>query len=183
MKKTLMLTAVLGAGLLSFGSASAGSVTYSGNTATDADGTFARPGGVCDPCAYDAQEFTVDLDGLYDFDALYTDGMDGYIFVYEGSFDPGAPGDFIAGDDDGPTGADSSQILGLSLTAGTSYFLVTTAFDDVPTSFGNPTGAFTNTISGDGNITLGGAPVPVPAALWLLGSALIGLGAARRRKA
>ncbi len=44
---------------------------YGGDTATSANGTFANPNGVCDPCAYDVQEFTVDTDGLYSIDAFY----------------------------------------------------------------------------------------------------------------
>ena len=190
MKKTLMLTAVLGAGLLSVGSASAATAVYSGDTSTSPDGFFANPLTSCAVCAYDVQEFSVDASGLYDIDAFYPGddsqdlNLDGYLILYEGAFDPADAGTgIIASDDDGPGGQNTSQILGASLTAGTSYFLVTTAFSETPTSFGQPSGPFENTISGDGNITLGGAPIPVPAALWLFGSALIGLGAARRRKA
>ncbi len=189
MKKILMLTAALGVGFLAIGSASAGTVSYSGDTAGTPDGFFANPNGVCDPCAYDVQEFNVDADGLYTIDAFYpgdTDAdanMDGYLLLYLDSFDSLSPGDSIALDDDGPGGSNTSQIANVALTAGNSYFLVTTAFDDVPTSFGQPSGAFENTISGLGNISLGGATVvPEPGLLWLLGAALIGLGVTRRRK-
>ena len=189
MKKAIMLTATLGAGLLAFGSASAGTASYAGDLSSDADGTFQNPlSSACAICAYDVQEFTVDTDGLYIIDAFYPGdasldlNMDGYLILYEGGFDPmDASTGIIASDDDGPAGSTTSQILDVALTAGTTYFLVTTAFDDVPTSFGQPTGPFENTISGPGEIDLVTAPVPVPAAVWLLGSALIGLGAARRK--
>ena len=189
MKKAIMLTATLGAGLLAFGSASAGTASYAGDLSTDPDGTFQNPlSSTCAVCAYDVQEFTVDTDGLYTIDAFYPGdssldlNMDGYLILYEGGFDPmDASSGIIGSDDDGPAGSTTSQILDIALTAGTTYFLVTTAFDDIPTSFGQPTGPFENTISGPGEITLVGSPVPVPAAVWLLGSALLGLGAARRK--
>ncbi|MEM9055992.1 MAG: VPLPA-CTERM sorting domain-containing protein [Pseudomonadota bacterium] len=188
MKNRAMLAGTLAAGLLAFGTASA-SATYSGDTSLDADGIWDNPLTVaCAACAFDVQEFTVDADGLYTIDAFYPgdaandENLDGYLILYEGSFDPldGSTG-IIADDDDGPGGPTTSQIADVSLTAGTSYFLVTTAFSDAPTTFGQPAGVFENTIAGDGNVTLVGAPIPAPAALWLLGSALIGLGAARRK--
>lgn len=45
----------------------------------------------------------------------------------------------------------------------------------------NQLGAFT--LGLDGSLTYSTAPVPVPAAVWLMGSALAGLGVMRRRKA
>ena len=39
------------------------------------------------------------------------------------------------------------------------------------------------TLGVDGSLTYSTAPVPVPAAVWLMGSALAGLGVMRRRKA
>lgn len=184
-----MLTATLGVGLLAFGNASA-SASYSG-VLDGSSPTFQNPlSGTCASCAYDVQAFTVDTDGLYTIDAFYPgdtgldENLDGYLILYADGFDPmDAATGIIGSDDDGPGGSNTSQILDIALTAGTTYFLVTTSFDDAPTSFGQNLGPFENTIAGAGNVTLVGAPIPVPAAVWLLGSALIGLGATRRKAA
>ncbi len=135
-------------------------------------------------CNYDVLEFTVDETGLYNVDAFYPGdvdldlNLDGFIAIFEGSFDPAGDGaGAIASDDDGPGGSNTSQILDLSLTAGTTYFLVVTSFSDVPTSFGQPNGAWEATFDGPGKVTA----VPVPAAIWFMMSGLIGLFAAKRR--
>ena len=136
-------------------------------------------------CNYDALAFTVTADGMYDFDAFYAGdtsldlNLDGILEIYDDSFDPLSPGaGSIAFDDDGPGGSNTSQILDVSLTTGTTYFLVVSSFSDAPTSFGQPNGEWEVTISGPGKVQV----VPVPAALWLLGSASRGMGVLRRRR-
>ena len=68
-----------------------------------------------------------------------------------------------------------------TLTAGTTYVLVQSTFTDVPNSFGQPEGPYDMTITGPGAISVVGAPVPLPAAAWLMISGLLGLAALRRR--
>ncbi|MEL7448260.1 MAG: choice-of-anchor D domain-containing protein [Pseudomonadota bacterium] len=152
---------MLVAGLLTTSLATADSISYSGDLELDPDGVFANPlSSVCTSCPYDVQGFVVDTDGLYTIDAFYPgdtsidENMDGYLILFEGNFDPLNPVNIVASDDDGPGGSNTSQILDVSLSSGQSYFLVTTAFDDAPTSFGQPTGPFENTISGPGGIVL-----------------------------
>ena len=147
----------------------------------DGCGSFSATG-----CNYDVVQFSVSVDGAYDFDAFY-DGdtsldlnLDGILEIYEGSFDPLSPGlGSIAFDDDGPGGSNTSQILGLGLTAGTTYFAVISSFSDIPTSFGQPNGPWELTIEGPGDVSV----IPIPAAGWLMISALAGLGLWRRRSA
>jgi hypothetical protein len=55
-----------------------------------------------------------------------------------------------------------------------------------PTQFGNATGAATWALSASGDLVYsvpGAAPVPLPAAMWLFGSGLLGLAGISRRKA
>ena len=78
---------------------------------------------------YGVQEFTVDTSGQYSINTEW-DGFDGYLYLFDSpfmEFDSNA----IASDDDfGGTGA--SQIDGISLNAGQSYYLVGTTFDPMP---------------------------------------------------
>ena len=143
-------------------------------------------------CAFESIQFTVDADGAYTLTTLYAgdttldENLDGYIYVYENSFDSTDNGvSAIASDDDysgdfGCVGPNCSQVM-VGLTAGTSYFLVITSFDDAPSSFGQNEGPWEIVgADGPGNVTFK-APVPVPGALLLMASGLLGLGAARRK--
>ncbi len=115
-----------------------------------ADGTCCSGLG---PVSYDVYgPFTVDITGLYTVDSDQDGGSwDGYIFMYETCFDPlDQTTNFVAGDDDGPGGVGTSQILDINLTAGTEYYLITTGFA------AGDFGAFTNTITGVGTATCGG---------------------------
>lgn len=101
---------------------------------------------------YHVQEFTVSASGAYDLTSVQDGGADGFLLLYANNFDPNDPlTNCQAGSDDGVGGVGTSDILGENLTAGTSYFLVTTAF--VP----GEESTFTNTISGGGNVILAGA--------------------------
>lgn len=113
------------------------------------------------PVLGDVQPFTVDTDGPYDFSS--TQDYDGYIHIYEIEFDPtDALLNCVIGDDDGPGGIGTSEVLGVDLQAGVQYFAVTSAFE------AGDEGTFTNTIGGVGTVTLGegdGEPLPPPPAV------------------
>ena len=171
--------------------AMADTVSYTGNTETSADGSYMRANAFftaidVDTVLYSVQAFSVGADGLYDITSvqgLDSNGIqfDGFAFIYSDIFNPLDPlSNGVAADDDGGGGAGTSDMLGVSLTAGTQYYFVMSAFDPAVTSFGSGAGPFENTISGPGDVLLGPI-VPVPAAIWLMVSGLIGLGAMRRR--
>lgn len=173
------------------GAAFADSVTYTGNTETSADGSWMRPDAdftMIDTgtVLYSVQSFNVTADGLYDITSIQgldSNGaqFDGFIFLYASSFDPvDQLSNGVAGDDDGAGGTGTSDLLDVNLSAGTTYFLVTSAFDPGSTAFGSGSGPFSNTIEGPGDVLLDGAPVPLPAALWLMLSAVAGLRLIRR---
>jgi uncharacterized repeat protein (TIGR01451 family) len=132
-------------------------VNYS-NTTVGAP-TWSRPFADCSGLSglgvgvgYHVQEFTVSASGAYDLTSAQDGGADGFLLLYANSFDPNDQlTNCQAGSDDGVGGIGTSEILGENLTAGTSYFLVTTAFEPGEES------TFTNTISGGGNVILAGA--------------------------
>lgn len=122
---------------------------------------------------YEVIPFFVSANGLYNISHIQ-DNWDGFVFLYEDSFDPSLPlVNGIAGDDDGNGGIGTSD-FSASLTAGTQYYLVTTGFDN--TEFGTYTGTISSTA---GIATIG--LIPEPSSLSLLAAA--GLFAARRRRA
>ena len=164
MKKSFAIVALAGAAAF----AGAQGFSYSGDTAAAPDGSWDRPIGGAGPISglgpvnYDVESFIATVTGT--FDLFSVQQYDGYLHVYEGSFDPlDQLANLIAGNDDGAGGIGTSDILGLSLTAGTEYFIVTSGFQ------AGDAGAFTNTL------------VPAPGAAALLGMG--GLFAARRRRA
>ena len=177
--KTAGLT-VAGATCLALSTAApslAGSLSYSGTTVGQP--TWNRPlsgnpptslSGVGTATRYSVFEFFVDTSGAYNFLSVATNpaNWDNYTFLYQNSFNPLAPlTNVLRGNDDFPD-VGQSGFNGVSLTAGVNYFLVTTGFGNTST------GAFTNTITGPGNI----AAVPTPALL----PGLIGMGVAALRK-
>ncbi|MFK7960689.1 MAG: hypothetical protein AB8G96_09185 [Phycisphaerales bacterium] len=191
--KKLGLIGLVSAGVIA-AAATADVVTFGGVLA-DGDATWTGTGNGTENF-FEVMEFTVDADGEYGFysfypgDASLDENMDGFIRIFEGSFDPtGDPALNIASDDDysdgdiaildpfddDAVGANASGTTAV-LTAGTTYFMVQTTFTDVPTSFGQPTGAYESTIVGDGTITL----IPAPAAIAFFG--LAGLAGMRRRR-
>ena len=172
------------------GFAFADTVMYTGNTETSADGQWMRPDATfssiyVDTVLYSVQTFTVSASGMYDITSIQGldsqgDQYDGFIFLYANNFDPLNPlANGVGADDDGTGGAGTSDKLGLSLSAGSTYYLVTSAFDPALSAFGSGSGPFTNTISGPGDISLSG--VPLPAAIWFMLTGLAGLGMMRRR--
>ena len=151
--------------------------------------TFNNPGGQgAGNQHYCVQAFTVDAAGAYTFEmsspnttGTPSDALDTFLRLHQTTFDPSNPGDAIASNDDftgtltvlpGPyagvitstaTGFQgdqpSSRLLNVSLTDGTQYFLVHTAWPSsgntqVGTA-GQPVGQFYTGIAGPGAITLG----------------------------
>ncbi|HMO34480.1 MAG TPA: PEP-CTERM sorting domain-containing protein [Gemmatales bacterium] len=122
---------------------------------------------------YESSTFTPEFDGTYHF-GLYTGGIDGYLLVYNGSFDPTNPlANLIGLDDDGDLGANNSSSFWLNLTAGNTYTVVSTTFTagaDMP----------------NGLLTIAGLPVgaavPEPGSLALIGATAAGVWYTWRRK-
>ena len=138
------------------------SYTY---TATNVDGPeWDRPYSVGDgssgscsisssgPVNYHEQHFEVNADGTYTMTSIQN--FDGYLHLYEGSFDPTDQCvDLVALDDDWTMAGDSRIVY--TMTSGTNYYLITSGWGD------GDEGDFTNTIEGPGNVMLPlGAPAP-----------------------
>jgi len=119
-----------------------GQIAYEGSTIGAA--TFQRPDGIgplliAGDVAFHAFEFSVETGGFYD--VFSRQDYDGYLHLYEGSFDPLDPAtNVIAANDDLIVGHLLSG-LALALEPGDDYILVTSAF--LP----GDEGTFTNTIT------------------------------------
>jgi hypothetical protein len=96
---------------------------------------------------YQAQPFY--LDSQDDCVFYSAQNYDGYLHLYQNTFDPSSPLlNLVAGDDDGALGAGTSELPQTTLTAGRTYILVTSSFAS------NLSGIFENTIHCDGNNTV-----------------------------
>lgn len=96
--------------------------------------------------ATDIVEFQVDVTGSYDILATWS-GYDGYLLLYTDPLDwtQSPPITHVGGDDDGPGGTGDSEISGVTLTAGQTYYLVHTAFST------GDSGPYSTTFTGPGN--------------------------------
>jgi hypothetical protein len=115
---------------------------------------------------YHVLSFVVDTSGSYDFlsTATVPADWDNYLFLYANGFNPlDQYNGVLIGDDDFSTTPGLSGFTA-PLTAGTSYFLVTTGFEN--TSFGE----FSNSVQGPGDF--GGPQVPEPATSSLIAAGL-----------
>lgn len=164
--------------------APAASISYNGDTTGDP--TWNRPlsgappsglSGVGTAVPYEVFAFTVGTAGAYDFvSSATTQGYDNYLHLYHTSFNPVSQfTNIIIGNDDFPTPG-ISGFNGVNLSTGVSYFLVTSGFNN------DDFGAFTNRITGPGNITPGGTPIPEPSTWALAGLGLAAAGLLRRRR-
>jgi hypothetical protein len=162
----------------------AGTITYNGTTLGQP--TFHRPraNGIDAPVdlspftavPYSVQSFSVDTRGQYDLvsGAIDPAGWDNYLFLYKNSFDPSDPltNGRIANNNLFELAVPGfSGFTNVVLNPGVTYFLVTTGFKNTDI------GAFTNIITGPGNISFA-TSIPTPALL----PGLIGMGLAAWRK-
>ena len=116
----------------SFTTSKVSSSTLAGKT-SKCSPQFVRPNGGTPPSTqssntvfYDKFSITVPTTGTYDI--LSDQDYDGYLHIYENSFDPANPmTNVIGGDDDNNNGngaAHGSKIEGLTLNSGTTYIIV-----------------------------------------------------------
>lgn len=135
--------------------------------------------GVGTNVAYDVTHFQVDTTDLYDFlvTATAPTNWDNYTFLYQGAFDPTQPlVNALIGNDDFPS-IGLSGFNGVSLSAGTDYFLVETGFGNTNA------GTYSAQITGRaGTAFLPNNSVPEPSSLALVSIALLAATVARRRK-
>ena len=143
---------------------------YTGTTAGGPE--WDRPGqdpSNCIPSGYlvrySDQPFFVAADGICDIDSQQE--YDGYLHVYEISWDPlDQCTNLIAADDDGDGGIGTSNIYGLGVTAGVTYWVVTSGY------YTGDEGSFSNTISCDVDVTLG-MPAPTMNSAWMAALILV----------
>ena len=96
--------------------------------------------GVGTATPYVVSTLTVSANDTCDLNSIQA-GWDGYLFLYENSFDPlNQLVNRVAADDDGLGGIGTSDIVGVALNTGTTYYIVTTGFGNADF------GTFDNTI-------------------------------------
>lgn len=103
-------------------------------------------------------------------------GYDGYLHLYESSFDPlDQFTNLIAGNDDYNT-LYAAQMANVSLTSGTDYIIVNSGYSN------DDFGTYTTTVAGPGEIQIGNdcPTVPVPTSLGLVAMGCLSL--LRRRR-
>ena len=130
--------------------------------------------------SYGALFFIPDTTGSYSIEttaATLAPGAfdDTFLVLYQGSFNPASPlTNALAADDD--SGVGSLSLFSQNLTAGSSYFLITTTFSNAVF------GQITTRISGPAGSTLNLSAIPEPGSAAILGLSTIGLVLRRRKK-
>jgi len=120
---------------------------------------------------YEAITFSTNVSGDYTF--LTTGAFDTFSILYNGSFEPtSALTNALVANDDLIAPPFTTSGFAHSLTAGSTYVLVTTGFD------GAAFGAYSTTIGGPGGLTL----VPEPAACGMLALGLASMALQGRRE-
>ena len=180
MKSFFFKLAMLGV-VLSSPYAEAGVFNYSGDTMGGL--TWNRPiegnpptllSAVGTAVPFSAFQFKVDASGDYSFEVLATNSFDPNLFLYQGSFNPNTPLASVIDGNDDLTVTNPLSKFSHTLTAGTSYYLVTTGFDNASS------GKFNNEISGVGNIAA--VPEPEEWAMMIVGAALVSFQVRRKAK-
>jgi hypothetical protein len=182
MRQTLALATLAIASLMAAPQASA--VTYVDVDST-ADSTdffnravedFSMLSAIGTNTAYDAFEFSVSAAGVYQFRSLslpLSTGWDNFLFLYEGSFDPGAATiNGVIGSDDLNANIGRAG-FNVPLTTGVKYILVTTGYDN------DDVGRYLSVIRGPGDIT---SPVPELETYSMMLAGLAAVGFMMRRR-
>jgi hypothetical protein len=165
-RSAVVISAAIAASAVTVAPAFAGSISYTGNTTGQP--TWTRPQSGTPPTLlslvgtntpFSVFGFQVDVGGSYDFTSIGTNPADPvfdvYLHLYQNAFDPASQlANLLVGDDDGGLG-EWGAAFSQGLSANTSYFLVTSGYDN------SDIGEFNNSITGPGNI----AAVPTPALL------------------
>jgi hypothetical protein len=174
-KPTLIALALCGA----LATTQSQAVSFSGTTSGAA--TFDRaqagtPPSLLSPSAtavpYVATTFTVSASGTFQFFSIALGGWNNFTFLYAAPFAAGsALTNALVGNDDYLNDTNNIGLSGFSyaLTAGTSYVFVTTGYANTDS------GAFTDSITGPGTVTLSPVPEPDTRQTVALGLAVIGL--------
>ncbi len=103
---------------------------------------------------YDKYSFTVPTSENYDIEADWS-GFDGYLYLYENSFDPASPATNLLTSNDNNGSTAASKISSYALNSGTTYIVVATSNNDI----GSGSAKY-----GDMSFTITGATSPATAA-------------------
>jgi PEP-CTERM motif len=163
---SLALVPTFAANILTYNDTTVGAPTWNRPVANSSVAPVPPLSGVGTAVAYHAFAFEVDTAALYNILSTATLGWDNYTFLYQTSFNPGAPfNNVLIGNDDNPNAGLSG--FSVNLAANQVYVLVTTGFGN--TDFG----AFSNSIEGPTGSNVSAAPEPSTLGLLSAGALLV----------